>query len=174
LKTPGTGPWAKFPKTRSFRPGLRHEAASALAAWQKWIAGEEGWTALAVYLIAAHHGKVRTVLRTRIKKEAGGDDVFGVKGGDSLTLNGWLDNRCVLDVSSKLFGGSGHWEEGGGFWLKAPGWVEVIAALLDSDDCGGVLCDSELKGLGPFRLAMLEACVTIADTCASRAEERGK
>jgi CRISPR-associated endonuclease/helicase Cas3 len=173
LKTSGTGPWAKFPKTRSFRPGLRHEAASALAAWQKWIAGEKGWTALAVYLIAAHHGKVRTVLRTRIKKEADGDDVFGVKAGDTLALTGWLDSPCLLDLSPKLFGGSGQWEEAG-FRLKAPAWVEVVSALLDSNDGGRVVCDSEPKALGPFRLAMLEACVTIADICASRAEERGK
>ena len=65
----GTGPWAKFPRNEynrnRFRPTLRHEAASVLACWPKWIAGEEGWTALTLYLIAAHHGKVRTVLRRR-------------------------------------------------------------------------------------------------------------
>ncbi len=47
-----------------FRPNLRHEAASALAAWQAWLEKSNGLTALAVYLIACHHGKVRTVLRS--------------------------------------------------------------------------------------------------------------
>jgi CRISPR-associated endonuclease/helicase Cas3 len=40
IRPPGEGLWAKFPRTqKQFRPGVRHEAASALAAWQQWRAG---------------------------------------------------------------------------------------------------------------------------------------
>lgn len=171
LTLPSGGPWAKFPPTpKRFEPGLRHEAASALAAWQQWITGEDDWTALAVYLIAAHHGKVRTVLRSRIT-DASAEDVFGITQGDTLKLSGWFDGECVLDLSPRLFGGSGVWEDDG-FLLQAPSWVEMVNALLDGDDGAGVLSDHEPQGLGPFRLAMLEACVVIADVCASRAEQR--
>src|SRR5262249_22049854 len=78
-----------------FRPGLRHEAASALAAWQEWQGKEEGWTALAVYLVACHHGKVRTVLRST----QSGEDIFGIEPGDTLPhLGGWLLSERHLDL----------------------------------------------------------------------------
>src|SRR5207237_3236033 len=90
-------PWAKFPDVREmpgrdrltterwsdlqralyvrFRPGFRHEAISALAAWEAWQQGDDSQlTGLAVYLIASHHGKVRTVLRATGRRDA----VFGV------------------------------------------------------------------------------------------------
>ena len=40
-----------------FRPGMRHEAASALAMWKRYREGGSSYPALAVYLVAAHHGK---------------------------------------------------------------------------------------------------------------------
>ena len=52
-----------------------------------------GLTALAVYLIACHHGKVRTVLRANpLRKRKGGgfiqskktDLMFGIRSGDEL------------------------------------------------------------------------------------------
>ena len=62
-----------------FRPGLRHEAATALALWHSYYRGENrenrGFLALSIYLCAAHHGKVRTVLTSR---NDGGEDICGV------------------------------------------------------------------------------------------------
>ena len=166
------GVWAKFPaKPGRFRPEIRHEAASALAAWKKWLAGEPGWTALAVYLVASHHGKVRTVLRSRIADDSkGGGDVFGIQQGDELRLPGLLGPAVVLDLSPRLLGGTGRWEDGG-FLLEAPGWVEVVADLLGDEAAPGVIDVSEPRALGPFRLAMLEAWVVASDARASRAEE---
>jgi hypothetical protein len=63
-----------------FRPGFRHEAATALAAWRAMLSERNGMTALAVYLIASHHGKVRTVLR-RLGET---DEAFGLTKADVL------------------------------------------------------------------------------------------
>jgi CRISPR-associated endonuclease/helicase Cas3 len=175
LQAPEECLWAKFPRVPKgrFTPGLRHEAASALYAWHKWTAGAPEWTALAVYLIAAHHGKVRTVLRSRVKDKPGGSDVFGVEAGDFLAIPGLIDPPFELDLSPRMFGASGEWVEDG-FRFAGPGWVEVVAELLDPSANAGVLDMREPKALGPFRLAMLEACVTIADVQASREEEGRK
>ena len=170
LAIPEGGPWAKFPKTEApFTPGVRHEAASALAAWAKWIAGEPGWTALAIYLVAAHHGKVRTVLRSRIRDDAGGEDVFGVEQGDVLSIPDFQD-PATLDLSPRLFGAAGKWEEGS-FLVTAPAWVEVVADLIGCGGDANVLPGDEPRGLGPFRLALLEAAIATADVRASIAEE---
>ncbi len=40
-----------------FRPGMRHEAGSALAMWKRYREGGSSYPALAVYLVAAPHGK---------------------------------------------------------------------------------------------------------------------
>jgi CRISPR-associated endonuclease/helicase Cas3 len=173
LEPPCPGLWAKFPRTppgRHFSPPLRHEAASALYAWRQWLAKAPGWTALAVYLIAVHHGKVRTVLRSRSRKEPGGNDVFGIEQGDTLSVPCRVEPPCELDLAPRLFGASGEWADGR-FHLDAPGWVEVVAELLDPSIGTGLLAEDEPKGLGPFRLAMLEACVAAADVRASREEE---
>lgn len=162
------GPWAKFPRNdhnrNRFKPRLRHEAASVLACWPKWIAGEQGWTALALYLIAAHHGKVRTVLRRRSMDHM---DIFGVEGGDTLQMAGWIDETIKLDISPGMFGGNGKWSGEDEFDLVAPAWVEVIADLVGSGQPCGAIQDDEPKGLGPFRLAMLETLIRAADAEAS-------
>lgn len=164
----GTGPWAKFPRNEynrnRFRPTLRHEAASVLACWPKWVAGEEGWTALALYLVAAHHGKVRTVLRRRPRDREG---IFGVAPCDKLQLAGWIDELVELEISPGRFGGKGDWNGQDEFDLLAPGWVEVIADLTGTAQSCGAIPDGEPKGLGPFRLAMFEAIVRAADAKAS-------
>src|SRR5262249_54025971 len=73
-----------------FRPGLRHECASALAARRQWLDhADSGLTALAVYLVACHHGKVRVTLRPTPKPggvrsgDEGGRNAFGVSEGDA-------------------------------------------------------------------------------------------
>jgi len=171
---PGAGPWAKFPRVSgaSFRPAIRHEAASALYCFDRWRGDAEGWTALAVYLVAAHHGKVRTVLRSRLPDAA---DVFGVRDGDELPpLAGWLDAEYALSLACRVFGAPGEWsEDGDGFLVASPSWVGMVAELLgpeapdDPSPCDA-LPMSEPRHLGPFRLAYLEALALAADVRASR------
>ena len=159
-----------------FLPGLRHEAASALIAWKKWRAGEEGWTALAVYLVACHHGKVRTVLR-RIRNQKGEkENIFGVQQEDRLPeINGLLDKEQDFDLRLSVFGAIGQWnDEANVFIEEGPSWVQMVAELLgprhslDIDAQVAIIGKNEPRKLGPFRLAFLEALIRAADVRASR------
>jgi CRISPR-associated endonuclease/helicase Cas3 len=159
-----------------FLPGLRHEAASALIAWKKWRAGEEGWTALAVYLVACHHGKVRTVLR-RIRNQKGEkENIFGVQQEDRLPeINGLLDKEQDFDLRLSVFGAIGQWnDEANVFIEEGPSWIQMVAELLgprhslDIDAQVAIIGKNEPRKLGPFRLAFLEALIRAADVRASR------
>jgi CRISPR-associated endonuclease/helicase Cas3 len=160
-----------------FRPGLRHEAASALAAWQEWRAKVDGWNALAVYLVACHHGKVRTVLRGT----QSGEDIFGIEPEDALPqLAGWLSSERLLDLRPKAFGATGEWDESKNVYLvEMPSWIQMAAELLgpelpdDPDPCDAISDESEPRKLGPFRLAFLEALIRAADVKASRKPGKG-
>ncbi len=151
-----------------FRPGMRHEAASALAMWARYRGKPASFPALAVYLTAAHHGKVRTVLRSTTQ---GGEDVFGVPTQpDSLAIGGQV---WPLDFSISADGAAGEWTEGG-FVLTDHGWTGLVSDLLgpwrdpEEDPCHvGVVPENEPKHLGPFALAWLEALVRVADWRAS-------
>ncbi|MGE3537982.1 MAG: CRISPR-associated helicase Cas3' [Candidatus Tectimicrobiota bacterium] len=161
-----------------FRPELRHEAGSALAAWQEWQARAENWSALAVYLVACHHGKVRTVLRST---QSSGDDVFGIKPGSTLPqLMGWLSSARPLDLRLKAFGAIGEWDAVQHiFTVITPSWIGMMAELLgpelpDDPDPYEVIPGDEPRRLGPFRLAYLEALVRASDVRASRAPGKGK
>jgi CRISPR-associated endonuclease/helicase Cas3 len=189
-------PWAKFPdlyeavKKSSlapkakrevldalnvpFRPNMRHEAASALTAWQEWQSEKEDWTALAVFLVACHHGKVRTVLRSTGK----GDDVFGIKQADTLpALPEWLEIETELNIEPRTIGVTGEWD-GDVFKVAAPSWIGMIAELLgpelpdDPQPCD-VIPLHEPRNLGVFRLAYLEALIRAADVKASRNPGKG-
>lgn len=150
-----------------FRPGLRHEVASALAMWHKYRDTEtKPYPALAVYLAATHHGKARTVMRSTTGE---GDDVFGVRSEPSALK---VDNEeWPLDFSIAKDGADGRWE-GDEFVLTGHGWTGLVADLLgpwrpEEKSDAGVVPESEPRQLGPFALAYLEALVRIADWRAS-------
>jgi len=138
-----------------FRPGIRHEASSALLGWNKWVNGEKGWTPLAVYLIATHHGKVRTILRG-IKED--NDDVFGIKDGDVIpAIKNWLNDDVRLETYMKYFGAKGEWSEDcTKYKMKTISWVEMVDNLIDK--------------YGPLKLAFLESIIRACDMRASSIE----
>jgi len=150
----------------AFRPGLRHEAASALAMWRRYRDGTAWYPALAVYLAATHHGKVRTVLRSITDT---GDDVFGVpRDPGVISIDGLA---WPLDFSVAKDGAEGQWESDG-FVLTGAGWTGLVSDLLgpwrtDDTSHSAVVPDGEPKRLGPFVLAYLEALVRAADWRAS-------
>lgn len=146
---PGPGPWAKSAgraRARHERPYFRHELASALA-----LLGDAGNVLpsdldreLTIYLVAAHHGRVRMSIRS-FPGEAGavGDQfVLGISPDDVL-VGGEFDGVIVPDARPDL----------GVTELGHPGgsWVDLATRLRDRAD------------LGVFRLGHLEALVRVAD-----------
>jgi CRISPR-associated endonuclease/helicase Cas3 len=159
------------------RPPVRHEAASALAAWQSWLAKSDALTALAVYLIACHHGKVRTVLRSSLSM---GDDVFGLKDDTKLQpVAGFFPNPTQLSTAAKYVGACGEWGEANAtFTLASPSWLQMVAELLGPKREGEpntleVIPENEPRDLGPLSLAYLEAILRAADARASRQPGKG-
>jgi CRISPR-associated endonuclease/helicase Cas3 len=135
--------------------------------WRKYRGSEtKPYPALAVYLVATHHGKARTVMRSTTGE---GDDVFGVRSEPSLLVIG--DDRWPLDFSIAKDGAEGRWE-GDEFVLTGHGWTGLVADLLgpwrpeEKSDAGAVPA-GEPRHLGPFALAYLEALVRVADWRAS-------
>jgi CRISPR-associated endonuclease/helicase Cas3 len=151
------GLWAKFPseKGRRFRPGFRHEQASALCAYQKWVEGTPGWDALSVYLIASHHGKVRTTLGVR------GGKGLGESRGE-IRLPGWFDEAIQLRTDLLSFSAPVQWNADGTLTILGPSWTELVEELLGPEE------PDESAALGPFRLAYLEALLVAADARASQ------
>jgi len=135
--------------------------------WRKYHESEtKPYPALAVYLAAAHHGKVRTVMRSTTPN---GDDVFGVRSEPSVLTLG--NEEWPLDFSIAKDGAEGRWE-GDEFVMTGPGWTGLVADLLgpwrpEEKSESGAVPEDEPRHLGPFALAYLEALMRIADWRAS-------
>jgi CRISPR-associated endonuclease/helicase Cas3 len=103
---------------------MRHEAASALAMWRYYREQRAPYPALSVYLAAAHHGKVRTVVRATT---LAADDVFGVtRQPDALEFDG---KAWPLDFGVAADGAAGDWGERE-FVVSDHGWTGLVADLL--------------------------------------------
>lgn len=136
------------------RPHFRHELASALAALQSPdLQLSQPWRDLAVYLIAAHHGKVRLSIRSLPDEMRAPEGVLFARGvwhGDTLPetdLGGGITAPpMTLDLSPLLLGSLPP---------QPPSWIERMLTLRDH------------PALGMFRIAFLEALLRAADCRAS-------
>lgn len=135
--------WAKAPMMRPYdRLGFRHELASALALLQT------GHDDLAVYLAAAHHGKIRLSLRALPNETPPPEGIRfarGIREGDILPPADGLP-EVVLSLACMELGDS----------AEGASWAERMIGLLET--------------WGPFRLAFWEALVRLADWRASAEE----
>ena len=163
------------PRIAAFRPGLRHEAASALAAWHRYYHTESAdFPALTIYLIAAHHGLVRTTLSSREK--TGKPNICGIPINRDFPLpwqaNWKLDFECARDGTSGGFSEDGH-----SFVCNAPGWSGLVADLLggwESDapkGASGAVPFDEPHSLNAFNLSYLEVLLRAADARTSATEQ---
>jgi CRISPR-associated endonuclease/helicase Cas3 len=126
---------------RHARPHFRHELASALAML------ETGESDLAVYLAAAHHGRIRMAIRSMPgeREDAGVAVARGIHGGDALP-------GCELATGTQAAA------------------VTLSLAKMELGAEGGSWTDRMLRvveELGPFRLAYLEMLLRAADEAAS-------
>ena len=142
----------------SFRPGLRHEVASALAFRQHHHQKGHEPTLhelLAEYLVMSHHGYVRKTLRDELPRDPkrtqrGSDEVRGIKEGTPVrgfSMDGKpLPETPALSIACRQMGRSADGSES---------WTQSVLRLLDH--------------FGPFRLAYYEALLRAADCRASAA-----
>ena len=149
------GPWAKSGGggwSRNERRYFRHELASALAllgGWSTALAGVDE-ADLAMFLVAAHHGRVRVGIRSlpdeaRPTVDASGRFALGVWDGDLLPevdIPGGRLPAVALDLAPMELGDGAD---------GRPSWSRRVLTLRDRPD------------LGPFRLGFLEAVVRLAD-----------
>lgn len=166
--------WAKAP-CFSRRAGMRHEAASALAAWYCYYrAGVAHFPALTIYLIAAHHGLVRTVLASRVN--APQPNVCGISVTIPPPELPWHPNptdKWMLDFTCAQDGTDGEFSKDANgrdvFIPAAPGWTALVADLLGGWEANaaqvaaGAVSINEPHTLNPFNLAFLEALLRAAD-----------
>lgn len=141
---------AKSTKRRKHaRPGFRHEVVSALL-----LLGSDPDAYCSAYLVAAHHGRARLVVRARPSEGAPPDGrrfALGVWDGDVVPSTDLGDGVRAPETVLRL----GIFELGGGG--EGMGWTARAAALRDA--------------MGPFRLAALESLLRAADWRGSAIEE---
>jgi CRISPR-associated endonuclease/helicase Cas3 len=130
------------------RPYFRHELVSALALLGDAAAALDGVIEkdLVVYLVAAHHGRVRLSFRS-LPNEQG--RVLGVEDGEELPeveIPGLVLPASRLSLAPMSLGRDAD---------GSASWTERMLSLRDRDD------------LGPFRLGFLEAVARLADWRAS-------
>jgi CRISPR-associated endonuclease/helicase Cas3 len=147
-------PWAKSGgsgRARHKRKYFRHELASALALLDAGavVLNDTEDPALVVYLVAAHHGRVRLGIRS-VAEELRAGTVLGIQEGDRLPAVEVPGGTVPASMLSLAVMRLGREADGG------PSWSERALAVLDQ--------------LGPFRLAFLEAVVRLADWRASAEE----
>ena len=163
----GSGPWGKFTGRFSPPPKVRHEAFSLIAAWQEKIAGSDEISSLTLYLIASHHGKVRTLLRS-----TNGNDVFGWREADEPLS--YEEGTYPVDTTVRTFAAIAQidWEKQE-YRVVRPSWGSLVQELLgpawitDSEHFEAIPSE-EPRRLGPFNLAYVEAVFRAADARASR------
>src|SRR5207237_368761 len=99
---------------------------------------------LAIYLIACHHAKVRTVLRSNppVRRKGQGntirastrpkDVLFGIKDGDELpAVPGLLSASMVIPTEPRRVGVTGNWDDARStFTTTGTSWVELVTDLL--------------------------------------------
>lgn len=149
-------PWAKSGSSKRLihaRPAFRHELVSALA-----LLGDAGVALhgveradLVVYLVAAHHGRVRLGIRS-VQSLDNGKYVLGVEEGDVIPAVDVPGGQCpqtMVSLDVVRMGRNPRTDQ--------PSWSERSLRLLDE--------------LGPFKLGFLEALVRVADWRASAGEE---
>lgn len=179
--------WAKAPSFTK-RAGMRHEAASALAAWRRYYRDQAAdFPALTIYLIAAHHGIVRTVLNS-CPSPAKQPNVAGIpltEPPPSLPWHEKSGDNWQLDFAPASNGTTGMFSENASgelvFTPSTPGWSALVADLLGgweagaANACAGAVPASatdEPRSLNPFQLAFLETLLRAAD-CRVSASEMG-
>jgi len=147
-----SGPWAKSAKGhggRYSRRWFRHELVSALALLsdRQALAGVVE-PDLVVYLVAAHHGRVRLGIRAMPDEKPPDEEpnrlvALGVWDGEdfpAVEVAGARVGPVRLDLSVMAAGS-----------VNDGSWSERMLALRDRSD------------LGPFRLGFLEALVRVSD-----------
>jgi CRISPR-associated endonuclease/helicase Cas3 len=152
-------PWAKSggsKQARHKRPFFRHELASALALLAEGSAALDGVADpdLVVYLVAAHHGRVRLGIRTVPDEERRGT-VLGIVDGEVLPAVDAPSGAVPASRLSLAAMALGRTD------VDVRSWTERALTLLGRPD------------LGPFRLGFLEGLVRVADWRASAGTQAG-
>jgi CRISPR-associated endonuclease/helicase Cas3 len=148
-KSPHYGRSGLYPmepgKPETSRKYFRHELVSALAAL------ENNCSDLIVYLVAAHHGKVRMAIRPvsgEIIPSGSRRFALGVWDGDTIP-----GVRPAPDIETRPFSVNLDVMEFGDS-DNGPGWTHRMQVLLDE--------------MGPFRLSWFEYLLRVADWRGSR------